>query len=90
MQLNQLNHLEKEMKGIQSISDYTSYRLRRAKQQKNINYKSEYDRLIGELSQTTITPGTRDLIERRKRDIKTAYQGSQYRQNILLPYYLHT
>ena len=50
-----------------------------------MNYKSEYDRLIGELSQTTITPGTRDRIERRKRDIKAAYQGSQYTKNILLP-----
>ena len=71
------------MKGIQSISDYTNYRLRRAKQHKKINYKSEYDRLIGELSQTTITPGTRDLIERRKRNLNTAYQDSQYRNNIL-------
>ena len=77
MQLNQLNHVKKEMQGIEAISDYTSYRRRRAKQQNNMNYKSEYDRLIGELSQTTITPGTRDRIERRKRDIKAADQGSQ-------------
>ena len=54
-----------------------------------MNYKSEYDRLIGELSQTTITPGTRDRIERRKRDIKAAYQGNQYTKNILLPKYIH-
>ena len=85
MQLKQFNHIENEIKGIQSISDYTSYRLRRAKQQRHINYKSEYDRLVGELSQTTITPGTRDLIERRKRDIKTAYQGNQYIKHILSP-----
>ena len=66
------------MHGRQAISDYNTYRLRRAKQQTNMNYKSEYDRLIGELSQTTITPGTRDRIERRKREIKAVYQGSQY------------
>ena len=77
------------MKEIEAISDYTSYSRRRAKQQKNMNYKSEYDRLIGELSQTTITPGTRDRIERRKRDIKVAYHGSQYTKNILLPLYMH-
>ena len=77
MQLNQLNHVKKEMQGIEAISDYTSYRRGRAKQASNMNYKSEYDRLIGELSQTTITPGTRDRIERRKRAIKAAYQGSQ-------------
>ena len=85
MQLNPLNHLKKEMQGIEAISDYTSYRHRRAKQQNNINYRSEEDRLIGELSQTTITPGTRDKIERRKTDIKAANEGSQYTKNILLP-----
>ena len=85
MQLNQLNHLKKAMQGIVAISDYTSYRRRRAKQQKNMNYKNEYDRLIGELSQTTITAGTRDRIERRKRDINASYQGSQHENNILLP-----
>ena len=37
MQLNPLNHLKKEMQGIEAISDYTSYRRRRAKQQKNMN-----------------------------------------------------
>ena len=85
MQLNQLNHLKKEMQGIEAISEYTSYRRRRAKQQKNMNIKNEYDRLIGELSQTNIAAGTRDRIERRKRDIKAAYQGSQHEKNIILP-----
>ena len=60
MQLNQLNHLKKEKPGIEAISEYTSCRRRRAKQQNNMNYKSEYDRLIGQLLQTTITAGTRD------------------------------
>ena len=75
MHLNQLNHLKKEMAGIEAISDYTSYRRRRAKQQKNMNIKNEYDRLIGELSQTNITARTRDRIERRKRDIKAPNPG---------------
>ena len=85
MQLNQLNHLKKEMQGIKAISDYTSYRRRRAKQQKNMHIKNEYDRLIGELSQTNITTQTKDRIERRKRDIKATYQGSQHENNIILP-----
>ena len=90
MNLIQLNHLKKELQGVEAISDYTSYRRRRAKQQNNINYKSEEDRLIGELSQTTITPGTSDRIERRKRDIKDAYQGNQYTKKSLFPKYIHT
>ena len=51
-----------------------------------MNYKSEYDRLIGELSQNTITPRTSEHIERRKRYIKDADQGNQYAKNIILPY----
>ena len=85
MQLNQLNHLKKELQGTEAISDYTSYRRNRANQQKNMNYKSEYDRLIGEPSQTNITAGTRDRIERRKRDINASYQCSQHEKSILLP-----
>ena len=77
------------MKEIEAISDYTSYSRHRAKQQNNMNYKSEYDRLIGELSQTTITPGTRNRLERRRKDIKAAYQGSRYTKNILLPKCIH-
>ena len=70
MQLKQLNHLKKVMQGLKAISDYTSCRRRRAKQQNNMSIKHEYDRLIGELSQTNIAAGSRDRIERRKRDIK--------------------
>ena len=88
MQLNQLNHLKKELQGIEAVSDFTSYRRRRAKQQKNMNMKNAYGRLIGELSQTNIAAGTRDGIERRKRDIKAAYQGSQHENNSLLPQYI--
>ena len=50
-----------------------------------MNNKGEDDRLIGELSQTTITPGTRDRIKTLKRDIKAAYQGSEHEKNIGLP-----
>ena len=85
MQLNQLNHLKTEVQGIEAISDFTSYRRRRAKQQQNMNIKNEYDRLIGELSQTSIATRPRDRIERRKRDIKAAYQGSQHENKFLLP-----
>ena len=70
MQLNQLNHLKKAMQGIDAIAYYTSYRRRRSKPTKNMNIKNEYDRLIGELSQTNITARTKDRFERRKRDIK--------------------
>ena len=73
------------MQGIEAISEYTVYRRGRAKQRNNMNYKSESDRLIKELSQAIITPGTRDRLEKRKRDIKVAFQGSQYTKHNLLP-----
>ena len=85
MQLNQLHDLRKDIKGIEAINNYTSYRRPRAKQPKSMNNKSEYDRLIGEFSQNTITAGTRGRSERSKRNIKTAYQGSQHEKNMFLP-----
>ena len=51
-----------------------------------MTHKSDYGRLIGELSQSTVTAGNSDRIERRKREIKKAYQGIQREKNILLPY----
>ena len=43
MKLIQLNHLNKELQGVEAISDYTSYKRRRATQQNRMNYKSEED-----------------------------------------------
>ena len=48
-----------------------------------MHIKNDYDRLIGELSQNTITPGTRAQNERRNRDIKAANQGTQQAKNVI-------
>ena len=54
MQLRQIQHLRKEMNGIQSLGANNNYRLRRLRQQQNFNYKHEYARLLGELFQSNI------------------------------------
>ena len=67
-QLNQLNHLKHERKGITTIGDNDNdYRRRRLRGEDNINNTNEYDRLLGELSQTTTDAGTRQNKEARRK-----------------------
>ena len=62
MQLNRLNHLQKETKDIQTIGDNCHCRRRRLEHDNIFIIKFEYDCLVGELSQTTIDAGTREII----------------------------
>ena len=54
------------MKGIESLETNNHYRVRRLRHQKNINYKNEYDRLMGELSQSNIPEQTAAIQARHK------------------------
>ena len=40
MQLRHLDHIKKEINGIETISAINNYRRRRVKQQNNMNYKT--------------------------------------------------
>jgi hypothetical protein len=72
MHLRQLQHLRKELKGVQTLGANNNYRLERLRQQQNINYKSKYYRLMGELSQSNI-PEQITAIQARHRALKKAY-----------------
>ena len=85
MQINQLNHLKKEMDAIETIDRANNYRRRRLRDQNNINYKNEYDRITGELSQSNIPVQTRHRLEQRKRMIKEAYDASLTAKDIIFP-----
>ena len=61
------------------------YRRRRLEQDKNIIYNSEYDRVVGELSQTNVPYGVRHIIEERMQIIKNYYSESQLTKHKLLP-----
>ena len=90
MQLRQLYHLKKkEMQGISTIGNSNNYRRRKLKQQTNINYKNEYDRLVGELSQTNLPYDVRHKIEQRQKVIKQVYQDNQIAKYILFPWYIY-
>ena len=85
MQINQLNHLKKEMDAIETIHRANDYRRRRLRDQNNINYKNEYDRITGELSQSNIPVQTRHRLEQRKKMIKEAYDASLTAKDIIFP-----
>ena len=76
MHLNQINNLKKHLNAIETIGQANDYRRRRLREQNNINYKNEYDRVVGELSQSNIPVQTRHTFGHRKRMIKKAYDDS--------------
>ena len=50
--LKQIQHLQKELDASQTVNNYNLHRYRVLQQQRNTYYRHEYDRLIGELSQS--------------------------------------
>ena len=66
MQLRHLDHIKKDMNGIEAIGEITNHRRRRVKQQNHMNYKSGYDRLLGDESQINVRYSVRHAIEQRK------------------------
>ena len=55
-----LNLLKKDIQGIQTIVDNNNYRPRILRDETKLDYSNAYDRLMGELGQTTIDAGTRE------------------------------
>ena len=47
MKVRHLDHIKKDMNGIEAIGEITNYRRRRVTQHNLMNYKNEYERLIG-------------------------------------------
>lgn len=85
MHQNQINHLKKHLNAVETIEQFNDYRRRRLRDQNNINYKNEYDRIVGYLSQSNIPVHTRHTLEQRKKIIKQAYDDSLTAKDILFP-----
>jgi hypothetical protein len=71
------------MRCMSTIGKYNSYRRRRLSKQYNINYNSEYERLVGELTQTNLPYAVRHSIQQRNNVIKKAIQDSQIAKDIV-------
>ena len=85
MQLRQLDHINQDMKCIETIGEITRYRRWKIKQQSCINYTNENDRLIGELAQTNVPYNVGRKNEQRIQSIKQAYTDSRLAMHILEP-----
>ena len=88
MQINQINHLKKNMGAVEPIGQANNYRRRRLRDQNNRNYKNEYDIIKGELSQSNTPVQTRHRLEQRKRMIKEAYDASITAKDVICVYYI--
>ena len=65
--LRQIQHFKNELEAIQTIKDFNLHRYKLLQQQKNIN---EYQRILGELSQTNLPPDIKTRLSRRKKHLK--------------------
>ncbi|MFM7978227.1 MAG: hypothetical protein ACKPKO_02835 [Candidatus Fonsibacter sp.] len=73
------------MGAVETIGQTNNYRRRRLRVRNNINYKNEYDRIIGEMSQSNIPVQTRHRLEQRKNMTKEAYDASITAKYIIFP-----
>ena len=83
LHLRQIQHLQKELDAIQTIKNYNLHRYRVLQQQRNKDYRNEYDRLIGELSKTNL-PATvkHELKKKRAHALKQMHEDNEEIKNI--------
>ena len=71
--LRQIQHLKKELEAIQTIKDFNLHRHKVLQLQKNKNYINEYQRILGELSQTNLPLDVKKRLRERKSALKNTY-----------------
>lgn len=85
LHLRQIQHLQKQLDAIETIKNYNLHRDRFLQQQKNKNYRNEYERLLGELSQNTNLPATtKKKLHKRKAVLKEILDNSDKERQIIL------
>ena len=67
--LRQIQHLKKELEVIQTIKDFNLHRHKVLQLQKNKNYINEYQRILGELSQTNLPPDIKRRLDKRQKQL---------------------
>ena len=70
LHLRQIQHLKKELEAIQTIKDFNLHRYKVLQLQENKNYINEYQRILGELSQTNLPPDVKRRLRGRKKHLK--------------------
>ena len=82
--LRQIQHLQKELDAIQTIKNYNLHRYRVLQQQRNKDYRNEYDRLIGELSKTNLRATVKHELRKRAQSLKQMHEDNEEIKNIFL------
>ena len=80
--LRQIQHLQKELDAIQTIKNYNLHRYRVLQQQRNKDYRNEYDRLIGELSKTNLRPTVKHELRKIAQALKQMHEDNEEIKNI--------
>ena len=78
-----IHNLKKHLNAVETIGQANGYRRRRLRDQNTINYKNEYDRITGELSQSNFLVQIRHALQQRRRISRDAYDDSQTAKDII-------
>ncbi|MFM7980868.1 MAG: hypothetical protein ACKPKO_16275 [Candidatus Fonsibacter sp.] len=83
--LRQIQHLQQQLDAIETIQNYNLHRDRLLQQQNNKNYRHEYERPLGELSQNTnLHAATKKKLHKRKAVLKQILDTSDKERQIIL------
>ena len=73
LHLSQLEHLQKQIDARNSKTSHIETRKKWLERQTNQNYRNEYDRILGELSQTRLPDTDRNRLEAREAQLKKLF-----------------
>ena len=75
--LRQIQHLQKELDAIQTIKNYNLHSYRDSQLQMNTYYRHEYDRIIGELSTTSLPATVKHDVRNRANVLKQMHEDNE-------------
>ncbi len=73
MRLRQLEHVVRQLDARETKARHVATRVKWLERQKNANYRNEYDRVRGELSQTVLSDHSKVKLQNRQKQLEQLY-----------------
>lgn len=73
MHLRQLEHMARQIDARETKAKHAATRVQWLQRQKNANYRNEYDRVRGELSQSALPFQVKEKLQRREKELEKLF-----------------
>jgi hypothetical protein len=73
MHLRQLEHTARQLDARETKARHVATRVKWLERQKNANYRNEYDRVRGELSQSTLPHHSKVKLQNREKELERLF-----------------